>query len=141
MVALGRAHCLSGAGLRPEIGMPKEAKHRVALCCCTRLAFACNILLFQKQKFLCFQQNVPWPCKTGNNIWLKETMRILDKFLVSCWYIPFSQACRELGSLQEKFALWTLFLSALGVAVHCRWWQVAPDPLRQTPKKQRGFCP
>lgn len=113
----------------------KFGVHRVALCCCTVLTFACNILLFQKQDFV-LSTKCSLALQDWNNIWVKETMRILAKFPVSCWYSPFSQACRELGSLKEKFALWTQFLPALGP-----WWQVVPELPVQTPKKQRGFCP
>ena len=120
-----------------KLGMLRK-QSRLALCCCTMLAFACNILLFQRQ-VLCFQQNVPWPYRTGNHIWLKETVRILDQSSVRCWYSPFSQACRELESLKENFASWSLPLSALGVAVPGQLWQVAPELPMQTPKSREVF--
>lgn len=123
-----------------KFGVSKEATHRVALCCCTMLTFACNILLFPKQVFV-LSTKCPLALQDWKQFLGERNHENFGKFPVSCFYSLFSQACRELEALKEKFGSWTQFLPALGVAAPGPWWQVAPELPMQTPKKQRGFSP
>lgn len=96
---------------------------RLALCCCTMLAFTCNILLFQKQVSV-----LSTKCSLALQDWkpylAERNVRILDQSPVSCWYSPFSQACRELESLKQNLLCQLLVWQFL---VSCgRWLQSCP---------------
>lgn len=80
-------------------------QHTVVPCSYLLAIFCCF-----EVKFLHFQQNVPWPCKTPKSYVAQRKHENLKKFAVSCWCLswwhsPFFHAHWVQESLKEKVCL------------------------------------